>query len=290
MRVHPRTKNPASTPLRTALALAATALSSCLLVPLDGLSGGILPGRTDAGAEGGMDAALPPLSAYAQAVLADDPIAYWRFDETSGVTARDFSGHGHDATYIGGVHLAAAGAIAGDSDPAATFDGATGYVDAGNNFAFPGSAPFSVEAWVRSASMQGYAGLFSREDTSGGPPSEGYLGFVSPADGVYGFQRLDGSNLASVTSTSVASGSHYDHVVATYDGMVMTLYVNGTAEASGAASFTIAGAMNDFVVGAEVGGAEDFFEGQLDEVAVYEHVLAADRVTAHYLVGTGRGP
>ena len=74
-----------------------------------------------------MDAALPPLSAYAQAVLADDPVAYWRFDETSGVNARDFSGHGHDATYIGGVHLGAGGAIAGDSDTAATFDGATGY-------------------------------------------------------------------------------------------------------------------------------------------------------------------
>jgi hypothetical protein len=113
---------------------------------------------------------------------------------------------------------------------------------------------------------------------------------VSPSDGVYGFQRLDGNSLTSITSMSTASASHYDHVVATYDGNVMTLYVNGVAEATETASFPIAGANHDFVVGAEVGGAEDFFEGELDEVAVYEHVLTANRVSAHYLAGTGQGP
>jgi hypothetical protein len=274
---------------RSVLAFAALATCACSLIPLDGLTGGIVVGGPDAG-DAGQDAPLPPPSAYAQVVLADDPVAYWRLDETSGVTVRDFSGHGNDATYIGGVHAGAPGAIANDPDTAATFDGATGYLDAGNVFAFAGTEPFSVEAWVRSTSMQNYGGVFSREDTSGGPPSEGYLGFVSPGNGVYGFQRLDGNNLTSITSMSTASTSHYDHVVATYDGNVMTVYVNGAPEAMEAASFPIAGATHDFVVGAEVGGAEDFFEGELDEVAVYEHVLEANRVSAHYLVGTGQGP
>ncbi len=274
---------------RSVLALAALAACACSLVPLDGLTGGSVAGAPDAG-DAGQEAALPPPSAYAQVVLADSPVAYWRLDETTGVTARDFSGHGNDATYIGGVHAGSPGAIANDPDTGATFDGATGYLDAGNVFAFAGSEPFSVEAWVRGASMQSYGGVFSREDTAGGPPSEGYLAFVSPGDGVYGFQRLDGNSLTSITSMSNANASHYDHVVATYDGNVMTLYVNGVAQATETASFPIAGATHDFVVGAEVGGAEDFFEGQLDEVAVYEHVLAANRVSAHYVVGTGQGP
>lgn len=268
--------------------------ASCSLISLDGLTGGRVSGA-DAGGDSGegdgaQDVALPPPSPYAQVVLADDPVAYYRLDETSGTVARDFSGHGNDGTYIGGVHPGTAGAIANDSDPAATFDGATGYVDCGDEFAFAGSQPFSLEAWVRSASMNGYGGIASREDTSGGPPSEGYLTFVSPNDGLYGFQRLDGDNLTSVTSTSVASASSYDHVVATYDGVDMTLYVNGAAQESLTASFPIAGATNHFVVGAEVGGAEDFFDGALDEVAVYDHVLSATRVTAHYLAGTGQGP
>jgi hypothetical protein len=284
-----RTLIPRSIKPRAVLAVATLATCACSLIPLDSLTGGTVAAGPDAG-DAGEDAPLPPPTLYAQAVLADDPVAYWRLDEASGEVARDFSGHGNDATYIGGVHAGTAGAIAGDPDTAATFDGATGYLDAGDRFAFAGSQPFSVEAWVRPASMQGYGGIFSREDTAGGPPSEGYLGFVSPGDGVYGFQRLDGNSLTSVNSMSVANGAHYDHVVATYDGNVMTLYVNGVAEAMETASFPIAGATHDFVVGAEVGGAEDFFEGALDEVAVYEHVLSANRVSAHYLVGTGQGP
>ena len=273
------------------VALAVAALTaSCSLVPLDGLTGGRVAVSTEAGSDSGEDAPLPPPSPYAQVVLADDPVAYYRLDETSGTTARDFSGHGNDGTYIGGVHPGTAGAIANDPDTAASFDGATGYVDCGNNFAFAGSQPLSLEAWVRSESMTGYGGVFSREDTAGGPPSEGYLAFVSPNDGIYGFQRLDGNNLTSVTSTSVASASHYDHVVATYDGNTMTLYVDGTAQGNLAAMFPIAGATHDFVIGAEVGGAEDFFDGALDEVAVYDHVLSPTRVTAHYLAGMGQGP
>jgi hypothetical protein len=281
---------PTSIHPRAALVVGVLATCACSLVSLDGLTGGFIPAGVEAGTDSGVDAPLPPLSAYAQVVLADDPIAYWRLDESSGVVARDSSGHGNDATYIGGVQLGTPGAIANDPDTAATFDGATGYLDAGDNFAFPETQAFSVEAWVRSLSMQGYGGIFSREDTSGGPPSEGYLGFVSPGDGVYGFQRLDGNNLTSVNSTLPASASHYDHVVATYDGNVMTLYVNGVAESSQPAAFSIAGATHHFVVAAEVGGAEDFFDGALDDVAVYEHALSANRVTAHYLSGTGQGP
>jgi hypothetical protein len=275
-------------PSLAAFAVAALT-ASCSLVPLDGLTGGRVAEPVEAGSDSSDDAPLPAPSPYAQVVLADDPVAYYRLDETSGTIARDFSGHGNPGTYIGGVHPGTAGAIANDPDTAATFDGATGYVDCGDNFAFAGSQPFSLEAWVRSESMTGYGGVFSREDTSGGPPSEGYLVFVSPSDGVYGFQRLDGDNLTPVTSMSVASSAHYDHVVAAYDGSSMTVYVNGAPEQTMASTFAIAGAMNHFVIGAEAGGAEDFFEGALDEVAVYDHVLSATRVMAHYLAGTGQG-
>jgi hypothetical protein len=279
--------------MRPVLSVAPLALCACSLISLDGLDSQVALGARDAGtdaggADGGSETSLPPPTPYAQTVLADSPLAYWRFDEASGTTARDFSGNGHDATYMGGVQLGGPGAIAGESDGAAIFDGSSGYVDAGDLFAFAGSQAFSVEAWVRSVSEAGYGGIFSREDVAGGPPSEGYLGFVSPSNGVYGFQRLDGNDLTSVTSTASASGQ-YDHVVATYDGTTMTIYVDGAAQNMQTSSFGIAGAVNHFVVGAEAGGAEAFFRGVLDEVAVYEHVLSPTRVNAHYLAGTGHG-
>jgi hypothetical protein len=218
-------------------------------------------------------------------VLADQPLAYWRLDELSGSVAKDSSGNHNDATYVGGVMLGAPGALAGDADTAATFDGITGFVTAGNKFGFAGLAQFSVEAWVTAASIPGYAGILSKNDAVGGPPSEGFLVFVSPTDGDFGFQRLDGDNASSAISTASASATSFLHVVATFDQVDMVIYVNGEPQGTQTASFSIAGAMADFVVGAEAGGTGNYFAGTLDEVAVYDHALTVDRIKAHYAAG-----
>jgi hypothetical protein len=270
---------------------AALATPSCSLISLDGLTGAAVgPDANDDQTPEAEPEAAPPLpSPYAQLVLSDMPLAYYRLDEASGSTVHDLSGNGNDATYVGGVTPGAPGAVAGDPDTAATFDGSTGYIDAGNIFAFPGNDPFSLEAWVRAASSPNNGGIFSREDNQGGPPSEGYVAFVSNDEGVFGFQRLDGANQTLLSSNSMGSAARYIHIVAVYDGAAMLLYVNGAAETMQTAAFAIAGAMNHFVVGTEAGGAEDFFQGQLDEVAIYGHALTASRVSAHYNKGIGKG-
>jgi len=67
-------------------------------------------------------------SAYSDAVLADMPVRYYRLGDSSGTTAVDSSGNSQDGTYTGGVTLGASGAIQGDADTAATFDGTDDYV------------------------------------------------------------------------------------------------------------------------------------------------------------------
>ena len=230
-RYHP-TMVPSRVALLAALVVAVVAVSGCSLVSLDGLSGGLGPSD---GSTGGSEAGA--VAGYPGQVLADAPLAYWRFDELTGTTAADSSGHGNDATYEGGITLGASGAIAGDGDTAATFDGLTGFVTAGDRFAFAGQTPFSIEAWVSVQSRSTYAGLVSRNDAVGGPPS--------------------------------------------------VVYANGESQGSQTAAFSIAGAVADFVVGAEAGGSGNYLAGTLDEVAVYDHALSADRVRAHYLAGRG---
>ena len=256
----------------------------CSLVSLDGLSGGLGPSD---GSAGGPDteAGVPP--GYPGQVLADAPLAYWRFGERTGTTAADSKGHGADATYQGGITLGVAGAIAGDPDTAAAFDGVTGFVTAGKRFAFAGQTPFSIEAWVSVQSRSTYAGLVSRNDAAGGPPSEGYLLFVAPGAGPFGFQRLDGASVSTAVSAGSPSASGFTYVVATFDGLELVVYANGESQGSQTAAFSIAGAVADFVVGAEAGGSGNYLAGTLDEVAVYDHALPADRVRAHYLAGLG---
>ncbi|HEY3821875.1 MAG TPA: LamG domain-containing protein [Polyangiaceae bacterium] len=258
------------------------AASGCSLVSLDGLSGAVGPPDASTGGPGS-DASAP--TGYPAQVLADAPLAYWRFDEASGTKAADSSGHGNDATYEGGITLAAPGALAGDGDTAATFDGVSGFVDAGNLFAFAGQTQFSLEAWASVEVQSTYAGLVTRNDAVGGPPSEGYLLFVGPTDGPFGFQRLDGASVSTAASVAGPGASGFTYVVATFDGLELVVYVNGESQGSQTASFSIAGAVADFVVGAEAGGTGNYLSGTLDEVAVYDHALSADRVRTHYLAG-----
>lgn len=67
------------------------------------------------------------MSSYAEIILADRPLGYWKLDETAGAIARDSSGKGHDGKIQGGVQLGGAGIAPGNHS--AGFDGATGHVE-----------------------------------------------------------------------------------------------------------------------------------------------------------------
>ena len=61
---------------------------------------------------------------YVAEVMADGPMAYWRFGEAAGApTAVDATGNGFTGAFSSGVMLGERGAICGDSDTAARFDG-----------------------------------------------------------------------------------------------------------------------------------------------------------------------
>jgi hypothetical protein len=82
--------------------------------------------------------------------------------------------------------------------------------------------------------------------------------------------------------TSVAAGVAY-HLVGTYDGATLILYVNG-AEVARLASAT--GIRSDPTLYPEIGyhgGA--YWDGDIDEVAWYDTALSPARVRAHFLAG-----
>src|SRR5690242_13514517 len=68
------------------------------------------------------------VDAFAQDVLADNPVGYWRFGESSGPAAADSSPHANAGTYHGGITLGQQLRPLLGGDTAALFDGATGIV------------------------------------------------------------------------------------------------------------------------------------------------------------------
>lgn len=98
-------------------------------------------------------------ASYAERMLATDGLyAYWRLGEGAGAVAVDVKG-GHDATYAGDPTLAVEGAIFGDSDTAARFDGIDDRVAAPT---LTSSTDFTVEGWQRITNSNANHALYGR--------------------------------------------------------------------------------------------------------------------------------
>ncbi len=123
--------------------------------PVDGGRSTLVDAAT--GTTGGEDAsvldpgdAATSTSAYHAAVIADGPVAYWRFEEKAGTIAKDEVGNAHPGLYFGGTTLGGAGIEAGGS--AVKLDGTSGCIGVGPYFRFAGRVTFSVEGWVNASS------------------------------------------------------------------------------------------------------------------------------------------
>src|ERR1041385_3463343 len=106
-----------------------------------------------------LSGALPARADYQSTVLSQNPVAYWRLNETTPppvppiLAANAGSvGAGGNGTYNNGVIRGVSGAIAGDANPAARFP-----QSAGNRVRVPYASqwnqtgPFSVEFWAKPA-------------------------------------------------------------------------------------------------------------------------------------------
>jgi hypothetical protein len=243
-----------------------------------------------------------PLVPYVTAVLADSPSAYWRLGETSGTSAHDTSGNGHDGSYVNiygpsTPALGEPGALVGDTDTAVRFPyGQQKDVRAGF-WSGLNSATFTLEAWVNTTatSLQ----LVGREGSNLSPYHLTVGGYGFAAVNIYNGTgttaaqaAYDGSCHSYSGATRINDG-RWHHVVATRDASgTLSIYVDAVLDAQYAGTLTpdTAGTYgvsigsdgdNDGTVGT-IWGA-----GTVDEAAVYDHALTADRVATHYVVGHG---
>jgi hypothetical protein len=216
-------------------------------------------------------------SSYAAAVLADQPLGYWRLDDTN-LVASDASGHEITGTYGAGVTRGVSGALADDPDPAAQFDGASGVISVGANFDFPANAAFSLEAWLKPALLGDTPRhVFTKQDRQ--DPKQGYALLVYHE---LTFERFVAAN--GIFARFPISVDQLYHVVATYDGVTMSLYVNGTLASTATDTRTVPSIASAALIGATT-DTFNFFSGVIDEVAVYGAALPAARVKEHFMAG-----
>ncbi len=218
---------------------------------------------------------------YASLVLADQPLGYWRMSDTQVTQALDSSGNGWHGAYQGGPTFNRAGALAQDTDTATAFNGSTTRMSAPDRNDFVGQAPFSLEVWVRPASFgaSGDYKVLIRKAAGG----DGFYMWMNSVYG-FGFERTASSQIGRIGTGPVSAGAWY-HVVGTYDGMSMRVYLNGVLKQQGYHVTAMADNTAVLDIGFYPTLPSYVMNGDLDEVAVYGTALSAARVTAHYEKG-----
>lgn len=148
--------------------------------------------------------------------------------------------------------------------------------------------PFTLEAWIRPRALTTrYPRVFTKEgnDAAG---RQGYTVFVrmatvtsSPSTAAVERWRDQENPGAPVTDTPIPLDT-FTHVVARFDGTRSQLFLNGVEMDDQASTAELVDNGGPFVVGAQSTESNDFFDGVVDEVAVYDYALPDGRIAAHY--------
>jgi PKD repeat protein len=225
-------------------------------------------------------------SSYANAVLDDGATNYWRMGGTAG--AADLAGS-NNLTVFGGVGTTTDDALAGEANGASSFNGTSSGLARATDTTIVEEA-FALELWFKTSTIVGGKLIGYGSSGSGSSASydrhlymrnDGRLVFgVSP-----GVQR-------TISTPSAYRDSQWHHAVAQLNPWTgIELYIDGALVASDP-SATAGQLFTGFwrIGGDNLSGwtsrpASDYFNGLLDEVAIYPHTLTGAQIAAHYAIG-----
>jgi len=231
----------------------------------------------------------PCLADYETEVAADNPTAWWRFEDASsagGSTAADSAGV-YSGTYTGEIQL-----LVGVAGQSARFDGFLDYVEIGPMGTLPVEG--SIELWFLTEAVQNYRNVFTTGPLGGLPTGNNAIRFEEHATGDFYLAISDDSGGLPdfvIRLTPNLAVDRWYHVVVTWDTAsgVVNGYLDGARLVVNAANTFWPAQLSDVKIGIgyEPTGERSWL-GRADEVAIYEHELSHGRIGAHYweIMGT----
>ncbi len=192
-------------------------------------------------------------------------------DEGTGLVAVDATGNGqdgiiHDALWTSGI-----------SGYALSFDGFGDYVDADLNNGITGD--LTVSLWMKSKNLTGYQ---PRILDLGTPSSIG-LQLCMFTDGRLLIDNSGGPS-DEVFTTDTFNDGIWHHIAGVRRGTTYDLYVDGQFQSTASGSIPT---YNRIFLGKRAAVSDEYFNGSIDEVAIYPRALSADEILAHYQVHEG---
>jgi hypothetical protein len=225
---------------------------------------------------------------YQAAVLGDGPAAYFPLDDDS--SAASIAEIANFGAYQGlfsttlTLQQPGAGSLTGYSSD---FDGASQGIVFDNYADLNFTGQVTLEAWVKPASdysTGGYGDIIAHG--YGGSPTKELVLRIS--SGNYGISSYDGTSYGVSFPVPSADIGAWVYLVGTYDGTAWNLYRNGVLSARSTNSIGALTVDAGWGIGSSSTGLDRYFQGSIDEVAIYPAALTSEQVIRHFLAANGK--
>ena len=226
--------------------------------------------------------------AYPNQILSDGANLYWRYDAASGSYNADSSTSDDSGVSIGGpTHGVTPGAVPGASK-AYAYNGTSQFTYSDRQH--PQPTTYSIETWFKTTTTSGGMIMgFGNDPTQTSTLYDKHIYMTNSGQLIFGVYT---GSTQTITSTTHWNNGQWHHVVATQGSNGIRLYVDGTLRASKSGVTTNQSYPGYWRTGGDnLSGwpsipSSQFFNGQIDETAVYPTVLTASQVANHYALGT----
>jgi len=226
-------------------------------------------------------------STYNGLVRSLSPSAYWRLGESSGTTATDEIGS-YDGIYTGSPTLGVTGLLEGDADTAVSFDGTSQYVDRVEADFLSGDSQGSIVALINASDTTNNNFIFTSSDTA--TTVKRLQFYTVSSTGLLRFYTNTGSSENYITGTTNVCDGNTHHVAIVSDGTSWKFYVDGQEDTISATFGSNSGDWftdipdrdNILIGGRERTSVDGYFNGTIDEVAIFPDALTASEVSSLY--------
>jgi len=208
-------------------------------------------------------------------------VGEWKFEEvsaTDGTTIIDSSGNGNNGIlHTGDGENKSQSGVVGN---ALYFDGVDDYVDCGSDESLNITDEITIEAWVNCAHIPvtnpGWGETILRKQ-------DAYMLSVK-GSGSNAFARFFLWGGIGNLDSEDFSIHEWHHIVATYDGSVQKIYIDGTFSNHKNISGSIPVSSEHLYIAKQVGDST-YFHGIIDEVRIYKEALPSAVIQKHYVQG-----
>ena len=213
-------------------------------------------------------------------------VLWLKLDEGSGNITYDYSGYGNNGSLYTGGEDSNTKWVDGKLGKALEFDGSNDWVKILDSESLKPSSEITISAWIYINSVAG--GLdWNCILMKGSWANNGY-GFlfqdaaVNNGGGILRFY-LPGIGTIDSTPNPFETGKWY-HVVGTYDGSYMKIYINSNEVRSVYSGNSLTPTTHNLFIGRN-NGVDYPFNGTIDEVRIYNRALSEAEIKALYYEG-----